>query len=103
MTTISNMDYLKEYVGDISVTYICKDGTKFVAISQSLDVNDHISVLSEVLSGLDLNKANGGAFEVFYLGKRMFIGDGPSYSSKSVKIMAKYDAEISQDIYCMCN
>ena len=97
------MSHLAEYVDKIEVVYLCKTGDKYQSTVDSLDVNDHIQELSKRLSLLPKEARDGGEFDVYYRGKRMFIGDGPRYTVKSLATIVSLGAELGQDIYCMCN
>lgn len=95
------MSWLREYVKAVHVTY-CDDKNDFYrSQSTSLDVNDHIrEVCEEVMAG---HLPRGKTIDIFYKGKRMFAGDGPRISKISVAMIHGIDADIGQDIYCMCN
>ena len=97
-----NKEWMIDYVQKVSVSYRYKDRLILESECNSIDVNDHIEeVVNKIL---DLNEMvyPGGMIEIYYVGKRMFIGDGPSISAKSVKLISSIDAEIGQDIYCIC-
>jgi hypothetical protein len=69
----------------------------------SLDVNEHILNLCSILENYSEPEKIKGHFEIYYVGFRMFAGDGPAYSKKSIKAMAELEASIGQDIYCNCD
>ena len=70
---------------------------------KSLDVNDHIDQLIDEINRLPSSMRYDGRIDVYYKGKRMFAGNGPIYTAKSINKIAKINAEIGQDIYCMCS
>jgi len=94
--------WLKEYVAAVQVTYFQDEEVVCRSTSSSLDVNDHILEVADRLVSLPGTGSHGGTFEIYYKGKRMFIGDGPRISRKSISRIAALGADIGQDIYCMC-
>jgi len=94
------MSWLKDYVDAVHVTY-CDDKTSYYrSQSASLDVNDHIREVCEHVKANNI--ANGKTIDIYYKSKRMFAGDGPLISKESIAMIHSIDADIGQDIYCMC-
>ena len=98
-----DMSWLSDYVKSVHVKYYFDNELKCQSDIESLDVNDHINQLIDMIYSLPENERYDGWIEVKYLGKRMFIGDGPRYSKESVIKIATIRAEIGQDIYCLCS
>jgi hypothetical protein len=96
-------DWLKEYVKEVGVTYRFNEIEKCRSTSKSLDVNDHIVELVGLINQRPASERQGGWIDIYYRGKRMFIGDGPRISRESIRLIADLNAEIGQDIYCMCS
>lgn len=95
--------WLKDYVAAIRVYYHhAKHARLLTSTSKSLDVNVHIREVARRIKELPLKNRTKGHFDIYYKGKRMFAGDGPAISRESIKLIAKVNAEIGQDIYCTC-
>lgn len=98
-----NKNYLNEYVNRIKVTYVSPEDTKWISNTCSLDIDEHFDNLAKQFSEVILDEVKGGYFDVFYEGKRIFAGDGPSLSKLSIQLVAKLEASVELDIYCMCS
>ena len=98
-----NDEYLNTYVKSTRLTYFAPSGKKWKSEIDSLSFEDHVVQLSEALKLESLDDLSGGYFSVFYEGKRMFAGDGPSISKEFIRLALELDATIEQDIYCCCS
>ncbi|MCP3931388.1 MAG: hypothetical protein GY705_20070, partial [Bacteroidetes bacterium] len=97
------MEYLKEYVKEIEVQYEMSNGNILKSKIDSLDVNDHILNLCSLMGKYSESERTKGHFEIYYVGFRIFAGDGPAFSKESIQAIAKLEASIGQDIYCNCS
>jgi len=97
------MSFLNEYVSRIDVKYISAKGKALVSTTDSLDVNDHVAEIFDRITELPNDDRLGGHLEIHWKGKRMFAGAGPFYTRESIRLISQLNAEIGQDIYCMCN
>ena len=97
------MNYLKEYVKTLKVQYEMPNGNVLKSKIDSLDVNEHILNLCSIIENLSESEKTKGHFEIYYVGFRMFAGDGPAFSKETIMAIAKLEASIGQDIYCNCN
>ena len=99
--TSDDMSWLRDYVEAVHVTYCDEKTALYRSQCASLDVNDHIREVCEHVTANNLPR--GKTIDIFYKGKRMFAGDGPAISKNSIAMIHGIDADIGQDIYCMCN
>ena len=95
-----NEHWLSDYVSEVRVSYRDDAHVLYCSTCSSLDVNDHVEEVHRYVkaNGLPIGKS----IELRYLGKRMFIGDGPCLSRRSIALIADLDAELTQDNYCNC-
>jgi hypothetical protein len=86
----------------INVKFEGPKGLVLKSNMNSLDVNDHIKELTKSIASASISETHGGCFQVYYVGRRLFAGDGPQYNQESIRAIARLKSSINDEIYCTC-